>query len=956
MPAWPQRSRVQFDRAYHCAIAGGTVYFGNSADGKVYALDAASGAARWSFFTGGPVRFAPTVWRDRVFVASDDGYLYCLAARDGRLVWRLHGGPQQDWLLGNQRMISRWPVRGGPVVADGVLYFAAGIWPTEETYVYAVKPSSGEVIWCNDSSGTLELDHPHSRARAKSGVAAQGYLAVHGDTLLVSTGRAVPGAFDRAGGTFRYCHYQDNMYIGGSDVVALDGYFVNGGWLFAVENGARLHELGPQLAIHPGLVVFARERVLTALDRRKLLVEKQTTDRKGDSKTVKTLGEPVWTVELPDRAAALIIAGDKVVVGTQGRVLIVDVNSGKLVGSGEVDGVAHGLAVAGGRLYVSTDRGTIHCFDGDTKTAATIVEGKPHVDPVAEDPLFAAAAEEIVRRTGVREGYCLDLGCGDGRLALALAKRTDLQIHAVECDALKVQAARRMLEAAGLYGVRVTVHHADPADAPCPNYFADLIVSGRSVSGEPTDAFRQVIERAQRPAGGVACLGKPEAMATSTRGELAGIGRWTHQYTNPANTLCSSDQRIRGPLAMLWFRDTDLLMPDRHGRGPAPLVCRGRMFVEGVDALRAVSIYNGRTLWEVPLEGVLRAYHQEHILGTAGTGSNFCVGPDRVYVHTGDRCLGLDVKSGKKVAQYQAPPQPDGKPGTWGYIAYVDGTLFGSLANREYIVKYCWRKPCDMSRLLTESLLLFALDAETGKVRWTYRPEHSIRHNAIAIGNGRVHLIDRPLAVVDDARFDPATPTTRRTNQSPPKVEHPPGRVVTLDAATGKTLWQAEEDVFGTVLALSEQHDVLLMSYQPTNEFKLNSDPGGRMAAFRATRGERIWNIEADYISRPILNDRTIYAEPGAWDLLTGRPLAFELKRWHGCGILAGSRNLLVFRSATLGYVDLTSDQGIQNYGGIRPGCWVNAIPAGGLVLMADGASWCRCSYLHQATIALQPE
>jgi len=65
---------------------------------------------------------------------------------------------------------------------------------------------------------------------------------------------------------------------------------------------------------------------------------------------------------------------------------------------------------------------------------------------------------------------------------------------------------------------------------------------------------------------------------------------------------------------------------------------------------------------------------------------------------------------------------------------------------------------------------------------------------------------------------------------------------------------------------------------------------------------------------------------------------------------------MLVFRSATLGYVDLTGGSGyIENYGGIRPGCWINAIPAGGLILMADAASWCTCSYLNQATCALQP-
>jgi hypothetical protein len=32
----------------------------------------------------------------RVLVASDDGYLYCLAAADGRLIWKQRGGPRPD--------------------------------------------------------------------------------------------------------------------------------------------------------------------------------------------------------------------------------------------------------------------------------------------------------------------------------------------------------------------------------------------------------------------------------------------------------------------------------------------------------------------------------------------------------------------------------------------------------------------------------------------------------------------------------------------------------------------------------------------------------------------------------------------------------------------------------------------------------------------------------------------
>jgi len=353
------------------------------------------------------------------------------------------------------------------------------------------------------------------------------------------------------------------------------------------------------------------------------------------------------------------------------------------------------------------------------------------------------------------------------------------------------------------------------------------------------------------------------------------------------------------------------------------------------------------------------------LMGAAGTGSNMCLGENRIFIHGGDKCLVLDVRDGSEVSQFKTPAQPDGKPGTWGFIAHVDGTLFGSLANTRHVVRHCYQKG-DMSRLFSESLLFFAMDAATGRIKWSYRPKHSIRHNAVAIGLGKVFLIDRPLASIDRLDFNLA-PLQAQARQLAEKngtkaadelarlTEHRPGRLLALDSQTGKPAWQTGDDAFGTLLALSVKHDVLLMARQPTR-FQLKSEAQpGRMAAFRASDGRPLWDEQADYKSRIIINDRTIYAQPAAWDLLTGKQLPFTFTRSYGCGTIAGSRRMIVFRSATLGYIDLEGSRVTENYGGIRPGCWINVIPAGGLLLMADAASWCSCSYLNQATCALQP-
>ena len=148
--------------------AAGDMVFVADRAGVVRALGA-DGKLRWKAYTGGAIFFPPAVSQGRLYVGSADGRVYALEAATGRRLWSFLVAPAEQRIPVYGKLMCRWPVAGGVVVEDGVVYAAAGIAHYDGTYVVALDAVTGKVKWHNDTSGALSK-------KANSGISLQGGL------------------------------------------------------------------------------------------------------------------------------------------------------------------------------------------------------------------------------------------------------------------------------------------------------------------------------------------------------------------------------------------------------------------------------------------------------------------------------------------------------------------------------------------------------------------------------------------------------------------------------------------------------------------------------------------------------------------------------------------------------------------------------------------------------------
>jgi hypothetical protein len=64
---------------------------------------------------------------------------------------------------------------------------------------------------------------------------------------------------------------------------------------------------------------------------------------------------------------------------------------------------------------------------------------------------------------------------------------------------------------------------------------------------------------------------------------------------------------------------------------------------------------------------------------------------------------------------------------------------------------------------------------------------------------------------------------------------------------------------------------------------------------------------------------------------------------------------MMMFRSGFIGYYDMYEDSGTRHFAGQRLGCWVNAIPGNGLVVIPEASAGCVCLFSIASTVVLEP-
>ncbi len=1002
--AWPNEPRLQFDAVNESVVVGKTLFVGSSYDGSLRAFDTETGEAKWTFYTEGPIRCAPVAWKNKVAVGSDDGYLYCLNAATGEKLWKVRGAAVErpDYRqLGNARLISYWPVRGGAVLKEGTIYFGAGIWPSMGVFINAVDAETGKVKWRNSEVNYIEqvrIDHNYL---SEAGLSPQGYFLFADGKLQVPNGRSMPAGFNPVTGKLvQYVQGYRNgdsrvtaggrfLFVGEAGVVnSEDGREVGDRWKSAGKEAPKswstpkrdlfegpfwgykfMPGLNYRSVFDNGISYGMQGEFLYAYNLNK--TETSLYDKKVGETTyhpAKWEAEKLWDrfyVDGKKGAASkcAIKAGNRLYTHVNKLLVAIELSSAdkpkpKLAWKKELDGIPAGMIAADGKLFVTLTDGRLLCFG--KKSTSVKKHSLPSAELAKQNSVISERVTHLLERTKVDDGYAVVLGFDQAGFVEELLARSKLHLIVVEKDHNKVNALRQRLADAKLYGTRAEVFVGDPETFLFPPYLASLMIyqsadDAKSISEETLAHLYEIL----RPYGGTLWLQDAAKQVDQLKQQVK------KQKLANATVLQESESaliRKVGPLpgsadwtheggdaGRTYFSRDDLVKAPLgilwYGDGPDHGFYKHKDYGRGVKP----HVAGGRMFAFDDIRQLLSGVdaYTGRLLWNFKTETpyvRYVSLPDGVFVGRNLQCDLLDPTTGEIEKTYHC--LLDQKPGeVWGVVdvRVTPSHLFVALGKD---------LPPGHSHPAIESGLwdceaLFAFDRKSGNQLWAKYPKHRYNIHAIAMGGGMVFVTDSMAPLEADK--------LKRRGSLPDDL---PSITYAFDAATGEKKW--EYTATYDFKAMTGRGPLAIRPYDDWISFSQNKQIVlfGKLyqaIAIEAAGGKKLWENRAG-LQPIIVREETFINQAGnRYNLLTGELVDKSrlFTRSGGCNYTVGNKHLLFLRNKCASYVDIDSkkEYSLRN---LRSGCSNSLVAADGLLNVPCFSTGCVCNYPLQTSFAMK--
>jgi outer membrane protein assembly factor BamB len=1007
-PAWPLEfeQRLNFDASYEPVVMGKTLFLASQNDGGVTAYDTETGAEKWKFYTEGPVRCAPACWKNRLYVGSDDGYLYCLDAATGTLAWRFRGAPKERpdrRQLGNGHLVSFWPVRGGPVIRDGVVYCGAGIWPTFGVFLYALDAETGAVKWQNGELNYLShVRGDHDQFYDQSGLSPQGHFAIAGDRLVVPCGRAFPAGLDLATGKLitylqgsnrgdsRVAVHGQQAFVGRNAILSLydfrdvtspwagqggnkpEGYKTNfqdtpeNLWeapMYSYKSCEGVEAIPGDVrspaytgcdaysAFADGIAYSLSQGAFYAHSVSRARVEKRTVMYGGQKPEVRTWTIPlVWKYKSPydGPPGGIVIKVGQRLYGSANKKLIaledLSTQQPRVAWERDFEGHPSSLIAADNKLFVATTEGGFYCFGQTDATGGAKIFDDQAVPFGTKTNVWTGKAQEIVKATGVTAGYGLVLGLQDGALIEGLLKQTDLLVLGVDADAQKIDRLRQRFAAAGALGSRVELFVGQPFEFGFPPYLASLIVSEKPAAfPEQTAAAR--LFSILRPYGGTLCLALPPESQPKFADWAKGV------------KAANADVKRAG--------NWSLLIRTGAPPGSAPWTHEGadaaNTFCSQDDLVQAPLGY----LWYGDQCGFATLkYHGAQITVKPKVAGGRVVARDLF-----NRLFAYDAYTGRFLWNNQVNCVNN----TMRYVACPD-TVYVVADNQCYRYDAATGKPqppftFNATNATTAKDLRVAGDvilvAFTGEplskgFNWDEYFSGPYYEGKTLVGLDRQSGAQlwrreaqqrfkiRGLALTTGVVFcvDSLSPPLPGQTNLPPEAA---STILALDARTGREIWS--RSVMYPAAALQNPNEWLAYSAQTG---MVVSGRGQLVSAFDAKTGRVLWDKRMLSGWPPmIVHDASLIDQNGGmWSISTGDRIGALDLSGGGCNYRVGGRHLIMGMNRSAWYFDIEQRQGYF-LRTIRSGCANSWLAADGLLNVPCFSLGCVCNFAVQTSYAL---